>query len=50
MPYYKKLGWKKEDLPYVAEYYENCISIPMFPNLMDDEIDFIINSILEFYN
>ena len=49
MPYYQKQGWKKGDRPAAERYYSRCISLPMFPKLNDSEIEFIIESILEFY-
>lgn len=49
MPYYKNLGWKENDLPFVEEYYSKCISIPMYPTLTLEEQDFVIKEILEFY-
>jgi dTDP-4-amino-4,6-dideoxygalactose transaminase len=50
MPYYKSLGWKEGDLPNAENYYTNCISLPMFPTLTDEEQKFVINTVLTFYN
>lgn len=47
-PYYKKLGWKKGDFPIAEAYYDNCLSLPMFPSLTNEEQDFVIEKILEF--
>ena len=49
MPYYRNIGWEEGDSPYAEEYYKNCISIPMFPTLTDDEIDRVILEIVNFY-
>jgi dTDP-4-amino-4,6-dideoxygalactose transaminase len=49
MPYYKQFGWKEGDLPDAEIYYNNCISLPMFPTLTDEEQDFVINTIKSFY-
>ncbi len=48
MPYYKQFGWKKGDLPMAEAYYENCLSLPMFPTLTAKEQQFVIDSVLEF--
>lgn len=32
-PYYQSLGWRKGDLPVAEEYYERCLSLPMYPEL-----------------
>lgn len=50
MPYYKELGWKENDMPIAENYYKNCLSIPMYPTLTDEEQDYVIVNILEFYN
>ena len=48
MPYYKDLGTKKGDFPVVEEYYEHCLSLPMFPTLTDEEQEYIIESVITF--
>jgi UDP-4-amino-4,6-dideoxy-N-acetyl-beta-L-altrosamine transaminase len=50
MPYYKQFGWKVGDMPNAENYYEGCISLPIYPTLSDSEQDFVINKIKEFYN
>jgi dTDP-4-amino-4,6-dideoxygalactose transaminase len=32
-PYYQRLGYTSDDLPNAMEYYSNCLSIPLHPNL-----------------
>jgi UDP-4-amino-4,6-dideoxy-N-acetyl-beta-L-altrosamine transaminase len=48
MPYYKQFGWKESDMPNAEQYYKNCISLPMFPTLTNEEQDFVIKKIEEF--
>jgi len=50
MPYYQQFGWKKGDLPIAEKYYNGCISLPMYPTLTNDEQNFVIDKIEEFYN
>jgi hypothetical protein len=50
MPYYRKQGWKEGDLPEAENYYSGCISLPMYPTLTDEEHDFVIQKIVNFYN
>ncbi|MGV3504276.1 MAG: UDP-4-amino-4,6-dideoxy-N-acetyl-beta-L-altrosamine transaminase [Adhaeribacter sp.] len=45
MPYYQRQGWKKGDLPQAERYYEQCLSIPMYPSLTDGEQQYIIDHI-----
>jgi len=49
MPYYRDLGWQEGDLPVSEQYYKNCISLPMFPTLTEDEQEFVIEKINSFY-
>lgn len=49
MPYYRQFGWKEGDLSYAEKYYENCISLPMYPTLSVEEQQFVIKTILDFY-
>ena len=50
MPYYKNKGWREGDFPHSEKYYNNCLSIPIFPILSENEQNFVINKISEFYN
>jgi len=49
MPYYRNFGWKEGDMPNAELYYKNCISIPMFPGISDDDIERVISEICKFY-
>ena len=48
-PYYKQLGWKEGDMPYSEKYYAQCLSLPMYPTLTEEEQDFVIETIKKFY-
>lgn len=48
MPYYQHLGNKKGSQPVVEEYYECCLSLPMYPTLTDEEQNFVIRKVIEF--
>lgn len=48
MPYYRKLGWKPGDLPNAENYYQNCLSLPMYPTLSNAEQDYVIDTITNF--
>lgn len=36
-PYYQKHGYDKVCCPNVEQYYDECISLPMYPALTDEE-------------
>ena len=50
MPYYREIGHNKGDYPFSERYYENCISLPIYPTLKSHEQDFVIKKLYEFYN
>lgn len=49
MPYYKNQGYNEGDIPNVETYYKHCISIPMFPTFTDEEQNYVINCVCNFY-
>ena len=48
MPYYKVMGNKKGDMPAAEKYYKHCISLPMYPTLINDEQQYVIDTIKSF--
>lgn len=49
MPYYKNWGWNDGDLPNAEIYYKQCISLPMYPTLTQEEQNYVIVTIGNFY-
>jgi UDP-4-amino-4,6-dideoxy-N-acetyl-beta-L-altrosamine transaminase len=49
LPYYQSLGHKKGDLPVAENYYAHCLSLPMYPTLSNEELQYVINQIDEFF-
>lgn len=49
-PYYEKLGFKVGDFPYAEAYYESAISLPMYPDMTDDQIDCVYQALKEVLN
>jgi len=47
-PYYKNLGYLKGICPKAEEFYEQILSIPIYPSLKKEEQDYIIQKIKEF--
>lgn len=47
-PYYrKKFGYKPEDYPMAQDYYNQCVSLPLYPGLKDDDLAEIVKRIRE---
>lgn len=49
-PYYQSLGFKKGDFPIAESYYEKCLSLPMYPTLSNEQQEYVIQNIHDFYN
>lgn len=48
MPYYQQFGHKKGDMPNAEQYYDHCLSIPMYHSLSNEDQDYVIHTILEY--
>jgi perosamine synthetase len=48
-PYYKnKYGYKNEDYEVANEVFNKSLSLPIYPGLSDEEIDYIIDKVLKY--
>jgi UDP-4-amino-4,6-dideoxy-N-acetyl-beta-L-altrosamine transaminase len=45
-PYYQQLGFNIGDFPLAEDYYQRAISLPLYPNLSNDEQHYIIDTLL----
>ena len=50
MPYYKSLGHKEGECPIAEDYYTRCLALPMYPSLTDEEQQYVIDTICNFYD
>lgn len=48
-PYYEHMGHKAGDYPVAENYYSRALSIPMYSALSDEEQDYVIRCIREFF-
>ncbi|MDY6510370.1 UDP-4-amino-4,6-dideoxy-N-acetyl-beta-L-altrosamine transaminase [Acinetobacter faecalis] len=46
-PYYENFGFKLGDFPIAEAYYQAAISLPMYPDLNDDQIQYVYESLKE---
>jgi perosamine synthetase len=47
-PYYnRKYGYPTGKCPNAERYYAQCLSLPLYPALSDDEVDYIIESVVD---
>lgn len=45
-PYYQQLGYEKGLCPVAEEWYEKALTLPIHPSLTDEEIDYVIRTLL----
>ncbi len=45
---YDYLGYKPQDFPVAYDYQEKILSLPMFPELSTDQIEYIVDVFLKF--
>lgn len=49
MPYYKNISMEKPvSFPQAEEYYEACLSLPMYPTLEEQEQNYVIQQIISY--
>ncbi|MDD4544956.1 MAG: DegT/DnrJ/EryC1/StrS family aminotransferase, partial [Bacteroidales bacterium] len=46
---FKEMGYKIEDYPVAFENYKREISLPIYPQLTDIQIDYIVKNLVEGY-
>jgi len=44
-PYYQKIGYANVCCPNAEALYSRLLSLPMYPSLTDDEIEYVINAV-----
>jgi dTDP-4-amino-4,6-dideoxygalactose transaminase len=48
MPYYRRTcGYKKGDFPIAEKVYESIISLPIYPQLTEEQLEYIVKNIRE---
>lgn len=46
-PYYQSIGFEKEAFPVSLAYYETAITLPLYPDLTQDQQDYVCKSLAE---
>ncbi|MBI2542891.1 MAG: DegT/DnrJ/EryC1/StrS family aminotransferase [Candidatus Aenigmarchaeota archaeon] len=49
-PAYKNLGYKRGDFPVTEEVCQDILSMPMYPELTEEQIRFVVDKIKQFFN
>ncbi|HMK53195.1 MAG TPA: UDP-4-amino-4,6-dideoxy-N-acetyl-beta-L-altrosamine transaminase [Methanobacteriaceae archaeon] len=48
-PYYQRLGYKNGSCPVAEDFYQREISIPLYPAMTNDDVDYVIKTIFEVF-
>ncbi len=48
-PFYKELGYLDKDTPMTQRYYEEAVSLPMYPSLSPEEQAYVLDAFWEVY-
>lgn len=46
-PFYRQFGYKPENFPESENYYKEAISLPMYPDLTDNQLEYIMDTIIK---
>ncbi len=44
-PSFERFGFKRGDFPVAESYYENCITLPMFPGLSESDVSRVVETL-----
>jgi dTDP-4-amino-4,6-dideoxygalactose transaminase len=50
MPAYKYLGYRPDDFPVASRYQSQILSLPMYPELTIEQMDYIVKTISQFFS
>lgn len=46
-PYYQSLGFQMNDFPLAKSFYENALTLPLFPTITKEEQQFVLDNLCE---
>jgi UDP-4-amino-4,6-dideoxy-N-acetyl-beta-L-altrosamine transaminase len=49
-PYYQNLGYKRGSCPVAEDFYHREITIPLYPGMSDNDVDFVIGKVFKVFN
>ena len=49
-PYYRQLGYKERLCPNSETFYKETLSIPIYPDMSTEDIDYVIETVLEVFS
>ncbi len=49
-PYFQDMGFKPGDFPNAEAYYQEAVTLPLFPELTDEQVHFVVERLSEVLN
>lgn len=49
-PYYQKIGYPKSSCPASEEFYKREISIPLYPSMSNDDVDYVVKKVYKVFD
>jgi len=49
-PYYRQLGYKEQLCPNSETFYKETLSIPIYPDMSNEDIDYVIETVLDIFS
>lgn len=49
-PYYRTRGFNPKDFPETEAYFSGCISLPLFPGLSENDLKYVVDTVLHLLN
>ncbi len=46
-PYYQRLGFHEGDFPQAERYYSEALTLPLFPDLTDEQQEYVVEQLLQ---
>ena len=46
-PYYRNMGFSIGDFPIAEQFYQQALTIPMYPGLSDNDQRYVVKSLIE---
>ena len=49
-PYYQRIwGYRPGDFPVAEAYFDRCISLPIYPRMTNEDVDYVIEALHDIY-
>ena len=46
-PFYKKDNLSQKNFPQAEKFYQKCLSLPLFPDMLDKQVNYVVKNLIE---